>query len=170
MSNPEPHAIDAAIGKIVRLSVYTENLLQAFVYALIDDYERYTRILTAELPFSRLPALALSLYRERNGEDEFFEQVSDLLKRAEIANSTRNMLVHSEWFSAGSTLKATRLKSTARKKQGYKTKVENWTVDMFDEWANEFVAIREDGQKLLSLLISKGKAFNNPVYPNDTAT
>ena len=109
----------------------------------------------------------LALYRERNGEDEYYEQIKSLANRAIDANSKRDLLVHSDWYSAGSPVKATRVKSTAKQKHGYKTTVENWDLPKFEELTNEFISIHEDGWELLQLLKSKNKAFNFPVYEGD---
>lgn len=161
---PEPHAIEAAIGRVIRVSVYVEHALRGIVHALIEDFQRYTRIVTAELPFSRLPALILSLYRERNGEDEHFIELESLLKRATSAQSKRDLLVHSEWLASASSVTAIRLKTTAKQKTGYKTTVENWDLEMFAELTNDFTSVLSDVARLIQDLQSEGKAFNMPVY------
>lgn len=165
MAHTESDTIYAEIGRITTRSTELELCLKSTASSLIDDYQQYTRIVTAELSFSGTIALLLSLYRKRYGEDDYFEKLQNLTKRADAAQQKRNVIVHSVWLSAGTPNKVTRIKSTAKVKQGDSTQTENWELEQFEKLALEFQDLTQELSGLLKELISCGKAFNNPVSP-----
>ncbi len=161
----EHNKIFAAMGHIATCSTELELALKAVAGSLIDDYQQFTRITTAELSFSGVIALLLSLYRARYEEDAHFEALQMLTKRADAAQQKRNAVVHSIWRSAGAPRVVTRIKTTAKIKHGYKTQIENWTLDDFEDLVKEFQSLVNELSDLLKELIACEKAFNNPVYP-----
>lgn len=167
MTHTESDAIYAEIGRITTQSTELELLLEDVVGSLINDYQQYTRIVTAELSFSGVIALLLSLYLKRHGKDDHFERLQSLTKRADSAQQERNKVVHSIWLSAGTPNKVTRIKSSSKVKQGYRTQFENWDLEQFKELAREFHNLTQELSDLLRELISCGKAFNNPVSPTE---
>ena len=163
--NEGHNKIYAQIGKIATLATELEIEISSVAQSLIDDYRVYSRIITTELSYSGVIALLLSLYRARNGEDEDFIQLRTLTKKADVAQQKRNTIVHSVWKSAGAPQVVTRLKTTAKIKKGFNTQIENWTLDEFEDLSNEIVDLINDFRRLNNDLISKGKAFDNPVNP-----
>jgi hypothetical protein len=165
--NAKADDIYAEIGRIAVRSTELEAALQAIAGSLIDDYQRYTRIVVTELSFGGLQNLLLSLYRERHGEDADFVRLQEISRRADAAQQKRNLIVHSLWRSAGTPSKVTRVKTTAKQKHGYKTNIENYDLDTFKDIANELHQVRADCLTVLKELITKGKAFDNPVYEHN---
>jgi hypothetical protein len=108
--------------------------------------------------------LALSLYRERHSEDEDFFRLKALLAKADGVEQRRNQIVHSTWRSAGTPYIVTRIKSTAKRKHGYTTSVDNYNAERFREISDEIVSVTKELAEFVRSLAESGKAFNNPVY------
>lgn len=164
---PEPHESDvifAEIGRIMVRWAELEDVLGAFVGSLLNEYQRYTRVIATELSYSSLTNLLVSLYRERHGEDEDFAHLKVLLARADTAEQRRNQIAHSTWRSAGAPHIVTRIKTTAKRKQGYNTSVENYDAGRFREISDEIVDVRKELWALVHSLIERGKAFDNAVF------
>lgn len=138
MTQTESDAIYAEVGRITTRSTELELSLKEVAGSLINDYQQYTRIVTAELSFNSVIALLLSLYRKRHGEDGYFKKLQNLAKRADAAQQKRNTVVHSTWLSAGTPCKVTRIKTTAKVSHGYKPQIENWNIEQFKNLAQEF--------------------------------
>jgi len=131
VTHTESDAIYAEIGRITTQSTELELCLEGIVGSLINDYQQYTRIVTAELSFSGIISLLLSLYRKRHGKDDHFERLKSLTKRADSAQQKRNKVVHSIWLSAGSLNKVT---SSTFLKRHYKSS--KFQVEFFPSKGN----------------------------------
>jgi len=164
---PEPHESDIIFAEIGRVTVRwaeLEDVLGILIGALLDEYQRYTRIIAIELSYSGLTNLLASLYLERYGEDEDYERLKSLLARADTAEQRRNQIVHSTWRSAGAPHVVIRIKTTAKRRRGYATNVESYDADRFREISDEIHGVARDLISFLRILIERGKAFDNPVF------
>lgn len=163
---PESHESDAVFAEIGRITVRwaeLEDALGLLVTTLLNDYQRYTRIVATELGYRSMIDLCTSLYLARHGEDEDYKTLKDLIVRIEQAAATRNSIVHSVWQSAGTPSKVTRVKSTA-KRRGYSTTVQNYDTDGFRQISDSMVRVKNDLVVFAQSLIARGKGFNNPVH------
>src|SRR5688500_1445706 len=95
MQHPVPAKLLVHIGDITVSFELVEMQIQTLIGSLIREHQRIGQIITAELSFRALRALAVSLYMERHGEDSDFDTLRDLMKRAAKIEETRNQVAHS---------------------------------------------------------------------------
>jgi hypothetical protein len=95
-----------------------ESVTQTLAGSLVAENQRIGQIITAELSFANLRALAMSLYRERQGEDENYNVLRDLMKRARELEELRNQITHSVWGAGDTAETVTRIKTTAKERHG----------------------------------------------------
>ncbi|NOU20531.1 MAG: hypothetical protein HOO93_01855 [Methyloglobulus sp.] len=163
----EPHESDIIFAEIGRITVRwaeVEDVLAILVSSLLNDFQRYTRIVATELSYRNLTNLILSLYRERHGEDDDFSHLKELIGKADKVEQDRNKITHSTWYSAGTPHLVTRIKKTAKRK--YSSNIENYDPESFRKISDEIVEIKQELVALIQSLIEKGKAFENPVFEN----
>lgn len=167
--NPEPaqHAVPNSIlvhiGDITVSFAMLESVIQSFIGSLIAEHQRVGQIITAELSFRSLRALAISLYKERHGEDDDFLVLQKAMRRAADLEEKRNQITHSVWAAGPNKNTVTRIKTTAKEKKGI-----NLSFERVDEKILSSVAIE---MKVLSStififhihLIYSGKAINSPL-------
>jgi hypothetical protein len=106
------------IGDITVSFALLESSVRRFIGSFILGTRRVSKIVTAELSFKQLRALAISLYKERYGENEDFRDISALMKRAAKLEEERNRITHSEWSGDEATETAFRIKTTAKEFRG----------------------------------------------------
>ena len=116
--HPVPPKLLVHFGDIMVSFAVLENTLQALIWSLVREHQRIGQIITAEVAFKNLRALAISLYKARQDEDADFGTLKDLMKRAAEAEAKRNQLTHSLWGAGDSADTITRIKTTAREKRG----------------------------------------------------
>lgn len=97
MQHQVPENLLRHIGDITVSFALLENTLQMVVHSLVASSQRIGQIITAELGFKNLRALSISLYKERLGEGDKFDQFRALLRRAAEAEDKRNQITHSLW-------------------------------------------------------------------------
>jgi hypothetical protein len=164
---PEPHESDIIFAEIGRITVRwseVEDVLGILVSSLLNDFQRYTRIIATELSYRNLTNLILSLYHERHGEDDDFSHLKELISKADKIEQDRNKITHSTWYSAGTPHLVTRIKKTAKRK--YSSNIEHYAPESFRKISDEMVTLKHDLVDLTKSLIEKGKAFENPVFEN----
>jgi hypothetical protein len=83
LKHPVPDSLLAGIGDVTVSFALLESEIQTLAGSQIQDNQRLSQIITAELSFQNLRALTMSLYRERHGEDADYEELRDLMRRAE---------------------------------------------------------------------------------------
>lgn len=167
MSTPDPHESDPIFAEIGRVTVRwaeLEDALGLLVVSLLNDFQRYTRVVATGLSYGALVNLVSSLYLERHGSDDDYDRLRQLLGRADAVEQRRNQIVHSTWRSAGTPHVVTRIKTTARRKHGYKTDVENLNAADFRAISDEISGVKNDLVALARSLIDRGKAFNTAVF------
>lgn len=165
MPTDQSNLIHAEIGKISVESAELEMLLASLAGALINDYQKFTRIVTTELSFPAKISLVLSLYRARHGVDEDYSEICRLVGEADNLQQQRNLVMHSIWRSAGAPLVVTRIKQTAKRRSGYSTQLENWDLDKFKNVTRGFRKTSKALADLYDELVEKGKIYENPVNP-----
>jgi hypothetical protein len=97
MQHQVPENLLRHIGDITVSFALLENTLQMVVHSLVASSQRIGQIITAELGFKNLRALSISLYKERLGEGDKFDQFRARLRRAAEAEDKRNQITHSLW-------------------------------------------------------------------------
>src|SRR5688572_25857525 len=116
--HPVPEKLLVHIGDITVSFALLESSIQTLIGSLLQEHQRIGQIVTAELAFKNLRALAISLYKERHGEDVDFGTLRELMKRAARAEETRNQISHSLWAAGDRADTITRIKVTAKEKRG----------------------------------------------------
>src|SRR5262245_11547749 len=72
MSHPVPGKLLVDVGHITVSFALLEHTIQSLVRSLIAEHQRIGQIITVELSFRSLRGLAISLYKERHGDDQDF--------------------------------------------------------------------------------------------------
>jgi len=107
------------------LEFHMQLMLQGFLPGSPGhQHARVAHIVASQLTFSRLRATLISLYKERNGEDEHFPRLKELMVRAGKIEEERNLITHSVWGVRDDGTIA-RMKSTAREKRGFHLEFKN---------------------------------------------
>ena len=161
---PKQHENDIIFAEIGRITVSwaeLEDVLGVLVCSLINDLQRYTRIVAIELNYRNLTNLILSLYRERHGEDDDFIRLKELIKKVSKVEQERNIVTHSIWRSAGAPHLVTRIKTTAKGK--YSLNIVNYDPKKFRQISDEMVNLKNEIIEFIKSLVNSGKAFDNPV-------
>jgi len=163
LKHPVPSQLLEHIGDITVSFAMLEGVIQGLVGPMINEHQRVGQIITAELSFKNLRALAISLYLERHGEDDDFGDLRELMKRAGQTEQARNRITHSVWAAGKTPDTITRVKTTAKEKHGVQFKFEQLGASDLAEVAEEARALAFDIQKFMIKLIDEGKAINSPI-------
>jgi signal transduction histidine kinase len=163
MQHPVPEKLLVHIGDITVSFALVENSFQTLIGSLIAEHQRIGQIITAELAFRNLRALAISLYKERYGEDSDFPLLRDLARRAAELENTRNQVTHSLWGAGDMADTITRIKTTAKETHGIRFQFEQVRESDLARVAHELKLLAADVQSFWMKLLESGKALNNPV-------
>ncbi len=155
-----PKELLVYIGDMTVSFALLESGLKTLAESLLGAGQRLGQIVTAELFFKALRALAESLYLHRNGEDQHYPVVRDLLRRANELEQRRNVFTHSVWGAGEGTVSVQRFKTTARERHGVKHQSEEVTVDDFASLVLSIQELAYDIQRFHFELIGHGKATN----------
>jgi hypothetical protein len=161
LQHPVPEQVLARIGDITVSFALLESTIQALAGSQLQESQRIGQIITAELSFRNLRALATSLYRERHGEDADFETLREITKRAGRLEEERNQIVHSIWAAGKNPGTVTRIKTTAKERRGIHFDFQEVGADDLDIVANEIKTLAEEAQRFWIDLISAGKGIND---------
>src|SRR5262245_40400051 len=118
LQHPVPATLLVHIGDITVSFALLESEIQTLIGSFLQEHQRIGQIIKAELAFKNLRALAISLYRERHGEDAGFGALRKLMKRAAAAEEKRNQITHSLWAAGDTKDTITRIKTTAKENRG----------------------------------------------------
>jgi hypothetical protein len=162
MDHAVPDEFLLCIGDIVVSITLLESAFQFLAGSLILEHQTIGRIITVELAFRNLRTLTINLYRERHGEDEGFQALRELVKRAATLEDQRNQIVHSIWGPSATADVLTRIKTTAKGKHGIQSKFENITAPDLREVAQQVKELTLDVVNHHWALVGAGKAINNP--------
>lgn len=127
------HTVPAPILKQIGDVTVSFEMLQGAIRQLITLFiaedHRIAQIVTAEMSSKNCRSLLRSLYQERCGEDAGFKELCRLNKSARDLEERRNQIIHSR-FAGGSPScdTITRIKTTAKERQGLRHQVE--TIDV----------------------------------------
>jgi hypothetical protein len=135
-----------AIGQITVNFALLESTLAFLVWDLIGSDQRLGQIITAELSFRSIQALASSIFRHKCEHDEQIGELEHLLKRISDAEAKRNQIIHSIWAAGDTAEKITRIKYTAKIKKGFDVKFEQYTAVHLMEIADEISELAFDLQ------------------------
>jgi hypothetical protein len=162
MQHPVPAKLLVHIGVITVSFALVEMQIQSLIGSLIREHQRVGQIITAELSFKGLRALAVSLYMERHGEDADFKPLRELMNRAAKVEETRNQIAHSIWASGDSADSITRIKTTAKEHRGIHFSFQNMGERELEEIALEMKKLSADIQQYYVDLLIRGKCINSP--------
>jgi hypothetical protein len=162
LRHPVPETHLKCIGDITVSFALLESVIQILVGSLIKEHQRIGQIITAELSFKNLRALLISLYLERHGEDEDFNKLRELMKRAAEIEAKRNQITHSIWGAGKDADTITRIKTTAKERHGIRFQFEGVTSEALGIVANEIRQLADDIQRFYIDLLNQGKVINNP--------
>lgn len=163
MQHPVPEKLLVHIGDITVSFALLENSLQCLIGSLLQEHQRIGQIITAELAFKNLRALAISLYKERHGEDDDLNTLRELMRRAAQAEETRNQITHSLWAAGDTADTITRIKATAKEKRGIHFHFERVAVGDLAAFTTELKTLAADVQAFQIRLLEQGKAVDNPI-------
>lgn len=162
IQHPVPERLLVHIGDIAVSFALLENGIQMLIGSLIAEHQRIGQIITAELAFRSLRALAISLYKERHGEDSDFTALRELMRRAAELEDTRNQITHSLWGAGITADTITRIKTTAKEKHGIRFHFEQVGEADLAKVAHEMKLLAGEIQGFWIKLLESGKAVNNP--------
>lgn len=110
------------------------------VWILNDRDTTLGQIVTSQLSFKKLLAVASSIFRYRVADDLLVKRLGELLNSAGHVEDKRNTLIHSIWFvdDAGTT---SRIKATVRQKHGFKIQNETDNAKRLNEFADEVLHV-----------------------------
>ena len=160
LQHPVPEEHLKHIGDLTVSFALLEHCLQSLVHSLLGSGQRLGQIVTAELSFKALRALAVSLYLQRNGKDEHHEAFRGLVKRAAEIEDQRNQITHSLWGAGTGAVSITRIKTTAKERHGIRFMFEEVTIKQLADFALSIKVLAKDLQDFKLLLVQSGKATN----------
>jgi hypothetical protein len=161
MQHQVPENLLRHIGDITVSFALLENTLQMVVHSLVGNSQRIGQIITAELAFKNLRALSISLYKERLGESDKFDQFRALIRRAAEAEDTRNQITHSLWAAGNSPGTITRIKTTAKEKHGIRFHFESVNETQLSDFASKLKILAGDIQSFWIDMLSVTAAKPN---------
>ena len=114
MQHPVPKELLVHIGDMTVSFAMLELYLQELMRILLgDESPRIGYIVSSHLSFRNLRAVAISLYKERYGEDGAYSELADLLREAGKLEDERNLITHSIWGFGDDVASIKRIKITA---------------------------------------------------------
>jgi len=161
LQHPVPEKLLARIGDMTVSFALLEMEIQLLVASLLQDGQRIGQIVTAELAFRNLRALAISLYKERRGEDTDFGKLKELMTHAARVEETRNQITHSVWATGGGADTVTRVKTTAKEKRGLRFAFDRVSEDDLTTLVADIKKLARDVQDFWIHLIRGDKAPND---------
>lgn len=162
IQHPVPKRLLVHIGDITVSFALLENSIQMLIGSLIAEHQRIGQIITAELAFRSLRALAINLYKERHGEDSDFTALRELMRRAAELEDRRNQITHSLWSAGNTADTITRIKTSAKEKHGIRFHLEQVGEADLADVANDMKLLAGEIQGFWIKLLESGKAMNNP--------
>ena len=163
MKHPVPEEHLKYIGDIMVSFALLESQIQTLIGSLIAEHQRVGQIITAELSFKNLLALAISLYLERHGEDDDYLKLKSFMSQAGNIEGTRNNITHSIWGAGNDKDHITRIKTTAKQKRGLKFQFEKLSAQDLNDFAQKTLQLAQEIQSFWLELVKNGKAINNPI-------
>ena len=160
-SVPEHHLVH--IGDMTVSFALLEAAIQILVWYLIGERQSIGQIITAELSFKSLRALAISLYLERNGEDSDYPTLKAFMKKAATFEDRRNQITHSIWAAGKDSQSITRIKTTAKVKNGLQFQFKDVQVKDLANFVSDIEQLAEDIQIFWIHLLENGKLVSNHI-------
>ena len=142
--HPVPKELLTYIGDMTVSFALLELYMQIILTILLNQSSRVGHIISSQLPFGRLRAAIISMYKERYGEDADFQQVKNLMGRASKLEEERNLITHSIWGTGDTIGTITRLKITAREKRGLNIETKSYDATILSDFVSEIKQLAED--------------------------
>lgn len=168
MQHPVPDEHLKHIGDITVSFALLESQIKTLIGSLIAEHQRIGQIITAQLSFKNLLDLVISLYLERHGEDDDYLKLKLLMNKAGNIEEngegvSRNKIIHSIWAAGRDKDHITRIKTTARQKNGLKFQFEELSAQELAAFAKETRNLADEISRFYLKLIENNKAINNPI-------
>lgn len=117
-----PETFLTKIGDFVVLFNMLEATTQDIIRLCLNQDERVVQIITAELSFKNLRALVISLFLEKGKDNEHYQEISELMKRAAFIEERRNQIIHGLWTAGPDNNHIMLGKVTAKEGKGLASK------------------------------------------------
>jgi hypothetical protein len=91
---PGSDEIKKAIGNFCISFNFLEHSIENFIWRLLGNEQKVGQILTSQLGFSEIMALANALYQHKETQQEKIKAIEQMLKEADGFNKIRNGLMH----------------------------------------------------------------------------
>lgn len=155
----------AKIGDITVSFAMLEAEIRSVVASFLQTDRQVAQIITAELSFKNLRALAISLYKQRYGEDVDFAALRGFMNRAARLEEVRNQVTHSEWVGGDASHKAVRRKTTAKESRGIHFQFREMSETELAAIASDLRALAEELFDFEIHVLQQPKATAVPVVP-----
>jgi hypothetical protein len=135
---------DDLLKQLGRISVnfqFMETHIAFLTWIFIKSDQRTGQIVTANLSFSRLCDVCMSLFRHRYADQALLEKLDAIIKRASESENQRNLLMHSMWLTQADPADHMRMKYTISRKAGLKVHAEKMTIENIRAVADEMQAV-----------------------------
>ena len=146
LTHPVPAEFLKEIGEVTVGFALLENMIQGLGGALMQSDQAHVAFV--EMSFRALRGVVFSLAKARLGDGEPLDELSALLRRAGALEEARNEVTHSIWAAGDkSPPTITRVKRTAKQKQGFKARFEPWTIDRFSQLTTDLLGLADEIQR-----------------------
>lgn len=155
------------LGKLVVVYNFLESQFRNLLGGLITDSQRVAQILGTGISFKKLRSIISSLFQEKLGKGESFEQLRYLLKSAATFEEKRNNIFHSDWRPHHEEGKIHAIKVRASEKQGVNFSFELYDVERLYSLNREIYKLGYDVHMFVMELTSEGK-LHNPQFTRES--
>lgn len=129
-----------SLGRLCVVFQQMEVRIAAICWELIGGNQRIGQSVTANLSFSRICEVAVSLSREKFGDGhDVTSKINDFVKRASIFEQERNKYVHSFWLEGDDG--PIRGKMTTSRKRGLSLATEPDVSEKMDETSRSIIRL-----------------------------
>ncbi len=161
MKKLAPEQYLTCIGDITVSFSLLELSIQDLIGSLINESSAIGKIVTSELSFKNLRALAISLYIEKHGKDKDYVKLKSLMKKASEVEKIRNNIIHSIWVTSEIRNYIVKIKTISKEKQGLHTQLEKLPIKYLSDVVQKIKKCAAEILGLMFELIENKKAINH---------
>jgi hypothetical protein len=145
IQHPVPPEHLTQLGDITVSFALLESALKYIVWSLISNDQMIGQIITAEIPFKSIRALAISLYIHKKGKDnQGYIKLKELMSLASNIEERRNQIIHSVWGAGKDVNHITRIKTSAKESKGLQHNFEEISIEYLKKFSNEIKQVAEN--------------------------
>jgi len=153
------------IGRIVVDFASLEGAVALTIWSMIHLDSSRGHIVTAELSFKNMLALASSLFLHQSKDTVAIDGMKALIKRTIQVEEKRNLLVHSSWgmqVRRDGRQAVIRMKTTAKLSKGFKRQREELTVEYLECVIDEVIESIKGWSDFLYRYLMPGSPIDPP--------